>query len=150
MEDAAFRRDRMQTAVIKLGDRLRELKAQEEDHRRWLAYEKVKAERDKLAVELKEVYPTLAARLPVQQLIEIRRPTAQLGSRLDVPIVFEGRLPRPQHLADRVSGHIEVPGNLLDRFALAEMLAPNSANRIHCQHSPTARFESKRAAHQAE
>ena len=63
MEDAAFRRDRMQTAVTKLGDRLRELKAQEEDHRRWLAYEKAKAERDKLAVELKEVYPTLAARL---------------------------------------------------------------------------------------
>ena|ERR1019366_5105752 len=31
-----------------------------------------------------------------------------------------------------------------------EMLPPNPANRIHCQHSPTTRFESKRAAHQAE
>jgi len=63
MEDAAFRRDRMQTAVIKLGERLRELKAQEEDQRRWAAYERARAERDKLAAELKEVYPTFAARL---------------------------------------------------------------------------------------
>jgi flagellar motility protein MotE (MotC chaperone) len=63
MEDAAFRRDRMQTAETKLGERLRELRGQEEDHRRWLAYEKAKAERDKLVVELKEVYPTFAARL---------------------------------------------------------------------------------------
>ena len=63
MDDAAFRRDRMQTAVTKLGERLRELKAQEENKRRWLAYDKAKAERDKLAVELKEVYPALSARL---------------------------------------------------------------------------------------
>jgi hypothetical protein len=38
---------------------------------------------------------------------------------------------------------------LTDRLALEEMLAPNPPNRLHCQHSPTARFESKRAAHQA-
>jgi hypothetical protein len=37
----------------------------------------------------------------------------------------------------------------IDRLALEEMLAPNPTNRLHCQHSPTARFESKRAAHQA-
>jgi hypothetical protein len=63
MADAAFRSDRMQTAVTKLGDRLRELKAQEEDQRRWLAHERAKAERDKLAAELKEVYPAFAVRL---------------------------------------------------------------------------------------
>ena len=63
MEDAAFRRDRMQVAVTKLGERLRELRAQEEDQRRWQAYEKAKAERDKLVAELKDVYPTFAARL---------------------------------------------------------------------------------------
>jgi hypothetical protein len=63
MEDAAFRRDRMQTAVTKLGERLRELKAQEENRRRWLAYERAKAERDMLAAELREVYPAVAARL---------------------------------------------------------------------------------------
>ena len=63
MDDSAFRRDRMQTAVIKLGDRLRELRAQEEDARRWVAYEKAKAERDKLAAELKELYPSFETRL---------------------------------------------------------------------------------------
>ena len=63
MDDAAFRRDRMQTAVTKLGERLRELKAQEEDQRRWQAYERAKAERDQLAAELREVYPPFAARV---------------------------------------------------------------------------------------
>lgn len=63
MDDAAFRRDRMQVAVTKLGVRLSELRAQEEDHRRRLAYERARAERDKLAAELKDVYPALAARV---------------------------------------------------------------------------------------
>lgn len=63
MENAAFRRDRMQMAVTRLGERLRELRAQEEDQRRRVIYEKVKAVRDKLAAELKEVYPLLAHRL---------------------------------------------------------------------------------------
>lgn len=63
MEDCAFKRERMQVAVIKLGERLRELKAQEEDRRRRLAYEKAKAERDKLAAELKDLYPAAAASL---------------------------------------------------------------------------------------
>ena len=63
MDDAAFRRDRLQVAVKRLGERLREVRAQEEDQRRWLAYEKAKAERDKLAAELKDVYPALAARI---------------------------------------------------------------------------------------
>lgn len=57
MDNAVFRRDRMQAAVTKLGERLRELKAKEEDQRRWLAYEKARAERDKLATELKDLYP---------------------------------------------------------------------------------------------
>jgi len=38
MEDAAFRRDRMQVAVTNLGEGLRELRTQDEDNRRWLAY----------------------------------------------------------------------------------------------------------------
>jgi len=63
MEDAAFRRDRMQVAVTKLGERLKELKAQEENERRWAAYETAKAERDELVTELKDVYPVFAARL---------------------------------------------------------------------------------------
>ena len=63
MEDAAFRRDRLRMAVTKLRDRLQQLKAQEDNERRWQAYEKAKAERDKLVGELKDVYPAYAARL---------------------------------------------------------------------------------------
>jgi hypothetical protein len=58
----------------------------------------------------------------------------------------EDSLPRPQHLADRVPGHPEVPGDLLDRLALDEVLAPNPCNRLHDQHCLTTRFESKREA----
>ena len=61
MEDAAFRRDRLQVAAKKLGERLREVKADEEDRRRRIAYEKAKAERDKLAAELKAIYPPIEA-----------------------------------------------------------------------------------------
>jgi hypothetical protein len=57
MEDAVFRRERLQTAVSRLQERLKEVRAQEENQRRWIAYEKVKAERDKLAAELKAAYP---------------------------------------------------------------------------------------------
>jgi len=63
MDDAAFRRDRLRMAVTKLRDRLQQLKAQEDNERRWQAYEKAKAERDKLVSELKDVYPAYATRL---------------------------------------------------------------------------------------
>ena len=63
MEDAAFRRDRLEVAVQKLGDRLNELRAEEEDQRRRLAYDKVKAERDGLADELARVYPPIVSQL---------------------------------------------------------------------------------------
>jgi chromosome segregation ATPase len=63
MEDAAFRRDRMNEAVRRLGERLREVKAEEERGRRRAAYDAALAERDKLAAELTEVYPPLAAKL---------------------------------------------------------------------------------------
>jgi chromosome segregation ATPase len=60
MEDASFRRDRMQEAVRRLGERLREVKAQEEQARRQVLYDAALVERDKLAAELAEVYPPLA------------------------------------------------------------------------------------------
>ena len=63
MEDAAFRRSRLQTAVTRLQERLKEVRANEEDQRRWIAYEKAKAERDKLAEELKAIYPSFEAQL---------------------------------------------------------------------------------------
>jgi polyribonucleotide nucleotidyltransferase len=63
MEDAAFRRERLQTAVTRLQDRLKEVGAQERDQRRRIAYEKAKVERDKLAEELKAIYPSFEAKL---------------------------------------------------------------------------------------
>jgi hypothetical protein len=63
MEDAQFRRDRMSEAVRRLGERLREVKAQEEQARRREAYDAALAERDKLAKELAHVYPPIAEKL---------------------------------------------------------------------------------------
>jgi len=63
MEDAAFRRDRLQTATTRLRERLHEVRAQEEDHRRRLAYDEARAERDELATELTRVYPPMEAQL---------------------------------------------------------------------------------------
>ena len=49
MEDAAFARDRLSTAVPRLQQRREDLLAAEEDARRWVAYGEAKTERDKLA-----------------------------------------------------------------------------------------------------
>lgn len=63
MEDAAFRRDRIKMALARLGDRLKGLQDQEEEQRRWAAYEKASAERNQLAAQLKELYPSFESRL---------------------------------------------------------------------------------------
>src|SRR5450759_2274439 len=63
MDDAEFRRDRMQVAVTKLGVRLGELRAEEEDNRRRATYEQVKTKRDKLAAELIDKYPAIERQL---------------------------------------------------------------------------------------
>src|SRR5262245_24655711 len=63
MEDAAFSRDRLQEATRRLSERRHELKLQEEQARRCAAYDAALAERDKLAAELAEVYPPVAAKL---------------------------------------------------------------------------------------
>jgi hypothetical protein len=63
MDDAAFKRERLQTAVTRLQARLKEVKAREEDQRRWLLYKKLKDERDRLVVELKAIYPGIEAKL---------------------------------------------------------------------------------------
>jgi hypothetical protein len=71
MEDASFQRDRYQEAVTRLDERHREVKADEEQACQQLAYDAAMVERDKLAKELAQTYPALAAQL------------AQLMSRID-------------------------------------------------------------------
>ena len=63
MEDAAFTRDRLSTALSRLQLRLEQLRAAEEDARYRAAYEKAKAERDQLAAELAELYPAFTDKL---------------------------------------------------------------------------------------
>ena len=63
MDNAAFRRDRLQVAVTRLGERLREVRSEEEDDRRRATYEKVRTERDRLAAELADTYPAIERQL---------------------------------------------------------------------------------------
>lgn len=52
MDDAAFSRDRLQVATKRLSDRLLEVRAQEQDRRRQLAYDKARVERDGITIDL--------------------------------------------------------------------------------------------------
>ena len=63
MDDAAFNRDRLREAVRQLGERLAELRRQEERARRRADRARVVAERDALAAELAEVYPKYSEQL---------------------------------------------------------------------------------------
>src|SRR5262249_10752340 len=83
-------------------------------------------------------------RITFQQFVERACPSTQLRSWLDLALVLERGLAGPQHLTDRVPGHPETPCDLLDRLALDEVLTSNPCNRLHDQHPPTTRFESKR------
>jgi len=78
-------------------------------------------------------------RVPGKQPLELFRPSAELRSGLDLTLIPKGGLARPQNLADRVPGDMQVPREPLDRLALEEMLPPNPANRLHRQHAPAAR-----------
>jgi hypothetical protein len=80
--------------------------------------------------------PEGLGRIAFQQFIELGRPPPLLRPRLNVMLLLERFPPRPQDLAHRVPGHLQIPGNLPDRLSLDEVLAPNPANRLHCQHSP--------------
>ena len=70
MDDAAFKRDRLQAALGKLRERLAELKDQEENACRQVAYDKAEAVRDELAKELADLYPSFAQKL-VELLVRV-------------------------------------------------------------------------------
>ena len=55
MDDAAFKRDRLQEASAKLAERVEALKALEADRRLQVEHERVEAERDRLAEEMERM-----------------------------------------------------------------------------------------------
>jgi hypothetical protein len=63
MDDALFSRDRANAAVSRLDIRLKELHQIEEQARRRQAYDAAKEERDKLAAELRDLYPQFVPKL---------------------------------------------------------------------------------------
>ena len=60
MDDAAFKRDRLQEASAKLAERVEALKALEADRRMWEEHERVLDERDRLAEEMEHMADSIA------------------------------------------------------------------------------------------
>jgi uncharacterized coiled-coil DUF342 family protein len=81
IEHAASERQRLQSAIADLRERLKELEQQEKDARRWVKYREVEAECNKLAAELAAVYPELAKKLGelLPRLVENERLVAYVN-----------------------------------------------------------------------
>src|SRR4051812_47767432 len=84
----------------------------------------------------RQLFTSRFGRVRRQHPVKLYCPSTQLWPRLHLPLVLEGGLSRPQHLPNRVPRHLQVTGNLLDRLALDEVLAPDPGNRLHDQHPP--------------
>jgi hypothetical protein len=54
----------------------------------------------------RQLFPSRLNRIACQRRAELARPPAKLRSRLHLPLILKRRLARPQHLADRVPGHL--------------------------------------------
>jgi hypothetical protein len=63
MEDCSFQHQRLQAAIGRLRQRLAEVTENENDAKRLVEYQKVQGERDRLAAELRELYPEFADKL---------------------------------------------------------------------------------------
>src|ERR1700752_5303097 len=84
----------------------------------------------------RQLFTSRLGRVRRKQPVKFYCPSSQLWPRLDLQLVLERGLFRPQHLPDRVPRHLQVTCDLLDRLALDEVLAPNPRNRLHDQHPP--------------
>jgi hypothetical protein len=113
MDDAAFKRDRLQAAVTRLGERLEQLKEQEENARHQAAYDKARVERDQLVAELTELYPAVAPKLADlvarvaandREIYYINRHTLPKGAAwlLEAELIARG-------LPDWVSNYVHAP-----------------------------------------
>src|SRR4051794_12851996 len=84
----------------------------------------------------RQLFTSRFSRVRRQQPVKLYCPSSQLWPRLHLPLVLERGLSRPQNLPNRVPRHLQVTGDLLDRLALDEVLAPDPGNSLHDQHPP--------------
>jgi hypothetical protein len=63
IEDAASQRERLQSEIADLRERLKEVRQQEEDAKRWVRYRQAEAECEQLAAEFAAVYPEFAKKM---------------------------------------------------------------------------------------
>ena len=103
MGDSVFRHDRLQSAVTRLQERLREMRAHEEERRRQLAYDKAKVERDRLTAELADMSPSVLRLANIMARIEASgRQMAQVNSALSVGPSTFARLSLELRLISRI------------------------------------------------
>ena len=83
-----------------------------------------------------QAVPALLLLVGFQLALELLDPRSQLRHRLDLARVgVRGRI-ASYHLAYRVLGNPQIPGELLDRNALHQMIPTDPRNRLHNQHLP--------------
>ena len=99
MDDAAFKRDRLQEASAKLAERVVALKALEADRRMWAEHERVESERNRLAEAMQRLADPIAqiAHL-VRQIEACDREIGRLNATSTagfghIPIVLSGAAP---------------------------------------------------------
>ena len=72
----------------------------------------------------------------LQLALELVHPRPKLRHRLDLARVAVRGLVAPHHLAYRVLGNPQIPGELFDWNALHQMIPTDPRNRLHNQHLP--------------
>jgi hypothetical protein len=103
----------------------------------------------------KKCVTLLDSKSPIQAVCPNWARTVLCGgcSVMSVPTAISETSPQNIPLKGRTdfrdARHLQVPRDLPDRLAFDKMLAPNPADRLHCQHPPHRSLESERAAHQA-
>ena len=87
----------------------------------------------------RQTQPARRPLIGLQTALKLLDPGPKLRQRLDRALVrVRGRI-APNHLAYRVPGNPQVPGELLDRNALHQMIPTDPRYRLHNKHLPPPR-----------
>ena len=84
----------------------------------------------------RQLIPALLLLVGLKLAFQFLNPRPQLRHRLDLARVDERGLIAPHHLAYRVLGNPQIPGDLLDRNAPDQMIQTDPRDRLHNQHLP--------------